>query len=409
MALILVVDDESDMRLATSRVLKKQGHQIVEAGDGETALQELGRQPVELVLLDIRLPGMDGLQALKKIRQTRKDLPVVMATGYGSVDTAVRVMEAGANGYLSKPFSNAQLIETVERVLEVRRLSRESSPLYTDLVRKLSESPPPAAKKAVAPPPRQNRRRAWPWLAAAGLLAAGALWMFGPWSRLKQHPVPFSNPTAIAWNDGKLWVADWVTQTVYQLQPEGPSLRVLGTTVVPEAHLTGLVVVHDFVYTCDSWRKVIQKRRADPALTLVKEVPSPGPTPSGLFFDGQYLWSCDMTRGKIFQHALNDRLTVIATYPSPGKAPVALAKDPDYFWSADAETRKLYRHRLDDRLTVLSEIQLDELNRGREPLSAVALHENVWWLGRDGKNVLYTYPMKSRAMSPGPRSPAPKS
>jgi CheY-like chemotaxis protein len=390
MALILIVDDEPDLRLALTSVLKKEGHKTLEAGDGSAALETVTRQPVDLVLLDIRLPGADGVEILKDIRKARKDLPVLMVSGYGSVNTAVQVMELGASGYLPKPFGNRQLIETVDKILEAKRLGQDR--IHQALAQKLSTSAASFRPTSGDPKPARSSQA---WLFALlvgpllGLLVFAAARYF-PFKGVAEYPIHFSNPTALTWDDEQLWVADWVTQTVYRLETRKNELFLTQSLLLPQSHLTGLAVVKDAVYTCDSWKKSIQKRRKDENLSVALETPSPGPNPSGLFWDGRYLWSCDSSLGKIFQHELDDRLTVVASYPSPGHLPVGLIKDENFLWSADAETRKLYRHRLDNQLTVLSSIEISELNRGREPLSAVAFHKGRWWIGRDGKNTLYS-------------------
>ena len=109
MARILVVDDEADMRMALANVLNRMGHRIFEASDGPSALEFLQREKADLVLLDIRLPGMDGVQILRNLRETDRTTPVLMVTGYGSVQPAVEVMKLGASHSLPQPFSNRQL------------------------------------------------------------------------------------------------------------------------------------------------------------------------------------------------------------------------------------------------------------------------------------------------------------
>ena len=286
MALILIVDDEPDMRLALGTVLKKQGHSIVEAGDGESALEEIGKRPVELMLLDIRLPGMDGVQVLKRARQNRSDLPIVMLTGYGSVDTAVKLMQSGADGYLAKPFSNQRLLEIVEKSLAAHRLSAD--PLHRELAEKLSP-----AKTAVRPSrpaaapvhPHLSRTRRVIDILAAFAVAAFFFYMDPLHWRQETAPivsmnVPFSNPTSLVWRSGELWVSDWVTQSVFRMRLQNGGLEEMGSIPLPKTHVTGFTFAGQDVYTCDSWRHVIQRRGLDSGLSVVKEFKSPGPNPS---------------------------------------------------------------------------------------------------------------------------------
>jgi CheY-like chemotaxis protein len=390
MALIMIVDDEPDMRLALSTVLKKEGHKIIEAEDSEKALEELARKPVELVLLDIRLPGMDGVQMLKRVRETRQDLPIIMVTGYGSVDTAVKLMQLGADGYLSKPFSNRQLVETVEKVLEVRRL--EAHPLYQGLAEKIIPARATEPRKKPARPRKASAASSALGFGLIVAVVAAAFWAFH-FFRMRasrEYPLPFSNPTALTWEGEKLWAADWVTESINILTLRRGQLEAVEAFPLKGSHITGMAVVKGIIYTCDPWKKTIQKRRMDETLSVISEVPSPGPNPSGLYWDGRTLWSCDSTKGRFYQHE-PETLAVVATYPSPGKAPIGLYKDEKYFWSADAETRHFYRHRLDEKLSVLAEYDLSELNVGSEPVSAITQDKGYWWVGRDGKNALLRF------------------
>jgi CheY-like chemotaxis protein len=388
MAKILLVDDEPDMRLALANVLKKEGHETCEAGNGEAALQEIDQRPVELVLLDLRLPGMDGTQTLKRIREKRVDLPVVMVTGYGSVDTAVKVMELGATAYLAKPFGNRQLIETVEKVLEVKRLSQESGTLHQGLLDKLRG----VGAGAAAGSARARRKAALRWTFraafAAAVLIAGSLVVREALDRRPRAlELPFSNPTAAVWRGDELWTADWLTKTVYRFKREGDTLKAVQTFELPGTHITGLTLGEDALYTCDGWRRVIQKRRLDDELTLVAEKPSPGSSPSGLFWGDRYLWSCDAEKGRIYRQDQNT-LEVVDEFPSPAKAPVALFRSSGYLWTADADTRLIYLHRLDEKLTVLDELHHHLLEAGEAPLSAMGFDGKAWWIARDGENRL---------------------
>ena len=394
MALILVVDDEPDMRLALGTVLKKEGHSILEADDGERALEEIAKKPIELVLMDIRLPGMDGVQMLKLVRAQRGDLPVIMVTGYGSVDTAVQVMKLGADAYLSKPFRNRELIETVERVLAARRLSRESRVLHRDLAEKLSGR---SIEEETMPMPAPMP---WKRLAAAGMIIVALIVALSvailQRPKTRSYVLPFANATGLAWEGGHLWVTDWLTQSVYELELGADGFQVVRKVTIPKSHMTGLAIVNGEIYDTDGWKNAIEHRKMDAKLTLIGESPAPGTSPAGLFWDGKYLWSCDAASGHIYEHATSDpKLSVVASFPSPGKALVGLYKDDQYLWSADADGRRIYQHRLDAALSVLAQYEVPELNVGSEPLSAVAYKDGNWWAVRDGKAVLLQIPQKS--------------
>src|ERR1700730_6575513 len=126
---ILVIDDEADMRFAVRMLLERSGHSVVEAENGESALARIDEGRPDLVLLDMRLPGMDGIQILQKIREKQKDLPIIMVTGYGNVELAEQAIQLGADHYLSKPFHNKELIEVIQQILEKRGYLPEKAPV----------------------------------------------------------------------------------------------------------------------------------------------------------------------------------------------------------------------------------------------------------------------------------------
>lgn len=376
MAKILIVDDEADMRLALRNVLSEEGHDCSEASDGASALARIERETPQLVLLDIRMPGMDGVELLREIRKRDKSLPVIMVTGYGNVDSAVEVMQLGANHYLSKPFSNKDLLGTVSAVLESPEGARENL-LRND-----------AALKAGVEAPRQTVAAGLPGLklSLAVVAAAAAALALRTWSEREtgSFPVPYSHPTALVWVGEKLWTADWYSQSIYEHGLSGEKLETLRTVRLPKSHITGLAVANGSLYVADSWKKTIERRRLDPGLTLIDSTPSPGPSPSGLYWDGRYLWTSDSSTARFYQHDLDRSLTVLASYKSPGKSPAGMYRDTQYFWSADADTRTLYQHRLDQELRVVAKYTLSALDAGSQALSCFTWRANHVWMGRDG-------------------------
>jgi DNA-binding NtrC family response regulator len=102
---ILVVDDEPKIRDLIRRLLTREGYTVETAKSGDTALEELGRFRPDLLLSDIRMPGMDGLELLRRARSVDADLAFILITGYSSTETAVFAMREGVNDYISKPFS----------------------------------------------------------------------------------------------------------------------------------------------------------------------------------------------------------------------------------------------------------------------------------------------------------------
>ena len=124
---ILVVDDEVDMLQLLKRSLAADLDCTVEtASSGETALKRVAEGPLDLVLADIRMPGMDGLELLELIKRQRPDQTVVMMTAFGGIDTAVQAMKNGAFDFITKPFDHDALIVRLEKALERSRLLKEN-------------------------------------------------------------------------------------------------------------------------------------------------------------------------------------------------------------------------------------------------------------------------------------------
>jgi DNA-binding response OmpR family regulator len=116
MARILVVDDDTTVREVVTSYLQAHHHTTIEAGDGEQAVRLVGQEPIDLVVLDLMLPGIDGLEATRRIRAQR-DLPIIMLTALGSQQDRLLGLELGADDYLTKPFSPRELALRADSIL----------------------------------------------------------------------------------------------------------------------------------------------------------------------------------------------------------------------------------------------------------------------------------------------------
>ena len=135
-AQILVVDDDKTMRDACHQILTRQGFQVEEAASARQGLGLLERRSFDVILLDLVMPDLDGLETLKKIKAVDNDCEVIIITGYGSIPTAVEAMKAGAFHFLSKPFAPDDLRTVLTRALEKRRLNLENLYLRQELTSK---------------------------------------------------------------------------------------------------------------------------------------------------------------------------------------------------------------------------------------------------------------------------------
>ncbi|MBI2480183.1 MAG: sigma-54-dependent Fis family transcriptional regulator [Planctomycetia bacterium] len=115
---ILVVDDEKNIRLMLSQALASNTTIIETAINGEEALQKLEQSGYDLLLLDLRMPGMDGVQVLRQVHAEHPKLPVILLTAHGTVETAVEAMQSGAVNFLQKPFSPREIREAVDKALQ---------------------------------------------------------------------------------------------------------------------------------------------------------------------------------------------------------------------------------------------------------------------------------------------------
>ncbi|HET7438111.1 MAG TPA: sigma-54 dependent transcriptional regulator, partial [Nitrospira sp.] len=135
---ILVIDDDADMREMVHDMLKDRGHQVTTAGSGQEALKLLGEGDYAVVLSDLRMKGMQGIELLTEIKKTFPDISVILMTAFGSVETAVEAMKHGASDYLAKPVKKDELIRVVERVLREAALRREVSRLRKEVHKEYS-------------------------------------------------------------------------------------------------------------------------------------------------------------------------------------------------------------------------------------------------------------------------------
>jgi DNA-binding response OmpR family regulator len=119
---ILIVDDEKNIRLTLSQALETLGAEIDTAANGEEALAKLKGREFGLILLDIRMPGMDGMEVLRRVREIRPDIRIIMITAYGTIESAIEALKLGAVDFLQKPFDPEEIRELVSRVMDRDRL-----------------------------------------------------------------------------------------------------------------------------------------------------------------------------------------------------------------------------------------------------------------------------------------------
>jgi two-component system, NtrC family, response regulator AtoC len=126
MAHVLIVDDETNIRRVLAAMLKREGYEATTSADGEQALAVLAKTPVDVVVTDLIMPRLSGMELLKRISTEYPDVPVIMITAHGSVDSAVAALKAGAFDYITKPFEQEELKKVIAKAARAHDLEREN-------------------------------------------------------------------------------------------------------------------------------------------------------------------------------------------------------------------------------------------------------------------------------------------
>jgi two-component system nitrogen regulation response regulator NtrX len=137
-ASVLIVDDEAGVRSALSGVLRDEGYQVEAVESGEACLERLTRAVYDAIVLDIWLPGLDGLSTLERLRQRSVDTPIVMISGHGNIESAVRAIKMGAFDFVEKPLSLEKTVLVVGNAVRQRRLEAENRALRAHVDRRLA-------------------------------------------------------------------------------------------------------------------------------------------------------------------------------------------------------------------------------------------------------------------------------
>ena len=136
MGRILLVDDEEIMRSSLSDWLREDGYEVLAVEDGYKALTEAENADWDLAIVDLKMPGIDGIEVLKSVNKIKPDLPVVIMTAYATVDTAVIAMKEGAADYIVKPFNPEEISLVINKIIEHQRLVRENLQLRRELAKR---------------------------------------------------------------------------------------------------------------------------------------------------------------------------------------------------------------------------------------------------------------------------------
>lgn len=136
---VLVIDDERDLRDGVERILTRMDFRVLKAARGDEGLRLLEKEKVAIVLLDMKMPGMDGMEVLERIREMNKEILVIVITGYATLEIAIKAMKIGAYDFISKPYEPDQLRIVVNRAREKLQLTREAEKLERERKRTLMD------------------------------------------------------------------------------------------------------------------------------------------------------------------------------------------------------------------------------------------------------------------------------
>src|SRR5207253_6142309 len=130
---ILVIDDEAAIRDSLKMTLEYEGYDFVGAATGQEGLALVERETPDLVMLDIKMPGMDGLEVLDRLRNMSETLPIVVISGHGTIETAVEATKKGAFDFIEKPLASERVLVSLRNALDQRRLRDENRSLKRDV------------------------------------------------------------------------------------------------------------------------------------------------------------------------------------------------------------------------------------------------------------------------------------
>lgn len=135
---VLIVDDERITCKHLTRIFGSEGYETETANTGEEGLRIVAEKPVSLIVVDLKMPGMDGLSVLKEVKLKYPELPMVVMTAHGTIETAVKAMKLGASDYLTKPFSSEEIVIVAERAIEREALRSEIAQLRKEILKEYS-------------------------------------------------------------------------------------------------------------------------------------------------------------------------------------------------------------------------------------------------------------------------------
>ncbi|HLD29171.1 MAG TPA: response regulator [bacterium] len=329
MARILITDDTKDLCWALTNVLRKKGYDTVSVNNGEACLKILDTENIDLLILDIRMPGMDGLEVLKKVKQIRPGLPVIMITGYATLESAVEAMKLGAFEYITKPFNNNTVLNTVERALKESKFKGREKFILGKITEGLD---------------RKIREKKWRRFLAFFFGLIVLVLFFSGFQKMFLPEISFSAPASnisgLFLDQKNLWSCDWFASMIYKHRMDR-RLTIEDQYPLKGIKPAGICRDGDYLWVVEAWKKKIYKFKLNAGqLEIVEEYPTPGITPSAIYFDGENIWSGDSSLGFVYKHDRNFK--IVDSFKFAGTNPCSILKREDKLWIADTSSNKIY-------------------------------------------------------------------
>lgn len=130
---ILIIDDEIIIRKLFTRLLTREKYKVLTASNGKKGIEMVKKEKLDLVILDLKMPAMDGIEALKRIKEINKNIRVIIITAFGTIKSASDALNLGADDFISKPFDIAKIRVTIKNVLKMKKLASEVEELRSNL------------------------------------------------------------------------------------------------------------------------------------------------------------------------------------------------------------------------------------------------------------------------------------
>jgi CheY-like chemotaxis protein len=397
MVKILIMDDEPGLRNIVFNMLKPLGHPLFTAEDGHQAIEIAKREIPDLAMLDMRVPDMDGLEALAELKKINPKIKAIMLSGFGDVESAIEALKKGATEYISKPFKVQEVLAAVNKaILSINQESGgagATTPAPIPVPVRKAAIPEPIKKQPapVVPAPVHA-----PSAATVGIpkkvitmgivgvlvviLAVGGIFVWkkgligAPAS--ETYSIPYTNLSGVCWMRPYLWVTDALTGNIYKHNRDA-SLSIDSIYKTANTQPTGITYDGQTIWTCSAAKQRIYKHKMDNALTIDAIYATSNSNPSSIYFDAGNLWVLDATAGKIYKHKTDDTLSPEGVFNSPVTNPCGMFRNGEFFYIADAKTGKIYKVSAND-FAVSEVYAVPNFTNGKYKMV------NITW---DGKNI----------------------